>query len=79
MNPMMNPANPLSFMSPMNPSQGMWNPASPHYYTFGPGAQQNKTPSAPSGSDGDGITVAIVIGAVVIFIAFIALVVYLFD
>lgn len=83
MNPMMNPANPLSPMSPMNPSQGFWNPASPYYYTFGPGAQQNKaetqaTLSTPSSSDGDGISVAIIIGAVVV-IAFIALMISLFN
>lgn len=85
MNPMTNPANPLSPMSPMNPAQGFWNPGSPHYYTFGPGAQQNRAETQAvestqsSSSDGDGITAVIVVGTVVIFVALIALMIYLFK
>ena len=49
MNPMSNPASPLSPMNPLNPSQ-FWNPASPYYYTYGPGATSHTGTPTPASS-----------------------------
>lgn len=73
MNPYSNP------MSPMNPAGGLYNPANPYYYVYGPGAQHNTTQHVESATNEyveiPGMAGAVFISAVVLFIIFAAVIV----